>query len=273
MPLDLSPIDLLRWYLDSGVDEAIGEEPVDRFAASAKPAAPALVPPPSAASQRSLGGGADTVPAEARPAVVRHDGATAAHLAGGCQDLAQLRQALENFDGLALKRTAISTVFADGNPEAGIMCIGEAPGQEEDRQGRPFVGRSGKLLDRMLGSIGLDREAAYITNVVPWRPVDNRKPTAEEIATCLPFVIRHVELVDPKVLILFGGAAASALLARHEGINRLRGQWFEFSSPGLPRPVPAMATFHPAYLLRTPAAKREAWRDLLAVRKRLDMDS
>lgn len=269
MPLDLSPIDLLRWYLESGVDEAIGEDPVDRFAASAKPAAPALVAQPAA--DRPI------LPArtEARPPVSPPlpQGGTAAHLAAACQDLAQLRQALESFDGLALKRTAISTVFADGNPEAGIMCIGEAPGQEEDRQGRPFVGRSGKLLDRMLASIGLDRDSAYITNVVPWRPVDNRKPTTEEVATCLPFVIRHVELVDPKLLILFGGAAASALLARHEGINRLRGQWFEFSSPGLPRPVPVMATFHPAYLLRTPAAKREAWRDLLAIRKRLDMDS
>lgn len=268
MPLDLAPIDLLRWYLDAGVDEAVGEIPVDRFAASAKPAAPALVVPP--APNRA----AASLPAEPRPmANPPQENATAAHLAAGCQDLAQLRQALEAFDGLALKRTAISTVFADGNPEAGIMCIGEAPGQEEDRQGLPFVGRSGKLLDRMLGSIGLDRDTTYITNVVPWRPVDNRKPTAEEVATCLPFVIRHVELVDPKVLILFGGAAASALLARHEGINRLRGRWFEFSSPGLPRPVPVMATFHPAYLLRTPAAKREAWRDLLAIQKRLDMDS
>jgi len=268
MPLDLSPIDLLRWYLDAGADEAIGEAPVDRFAASAKPAAPAPVIQPATARP--------VVAAVVEPrhiAAPAQEGATAAHLAAECQNLAQLRQAMEAFDGLALKRTAISTVFADGNPEAGIMCIGEAPGQEEDRQGLPFVGRSGKLLDRMLGSIGLDRDSAYITNVVPWRPVDNRKPTAEEVATCLPFVIRHVELVDPKVLILFGGAAASALLARHEGINRLRGQWFDFSSPGLPRPLPAMATFHPAYLLRTPAAKREAWRDLLAVKKRLDMHS
>lgn len=268
MPLDLSPIDLLRWYLDAGADEAIGEVAVDRFAASAKPASPAVVAPPSPSRTAPAAS-----PAEPRSMAPLQDGATAAHLAAECRDLAQLRQALEAFDGLALKRTAISTVFADGNPEAGIMCIGEAPGQEEDRQGLPFVGRSGKLLDRMLGSIGLDRETAYITNVVPWRPVDNRKPTAEEVATCLPFVIRHVELVDPKVLILFGGAAASSLLARHEGINRLRGRWFDFSSPGLPRPVPAMATFHPAYLLRTPAAKREAWRDLVAIRKRLDMIS
>lgn len=149
------------------------------------------------------------------------------------------------------------------------MCIGEAPGQEEDRQGLPFVGPSGKLLDRMLASIGLDRSSAYITNVLPWRPPANRKPTQDEVATCLPFVSRHIELVDPQVLILFGGAAASALLARHEGINRLRGRWFEYSSPGLPRPIPALATFHPAYLLRTPEAKRGAWRDLLMARRKL----
>lgn len=265
MPLDLSPIDLLRWYLDAGADEAVGMAPVDRFAASAKP------PPPRPAVQPAV-----EVPSPAAASVLvptATGGGTAAHLAAACQDLAQLRRALDEFDGLPLKRTAMNTVFADGNPEAEVMCIGEAPGQEEDRQGLPFVGRSGKLLDRMLASIGLDRDSAYITNVVPWRPVDNRKPTAEEVALCLPFVIRHVELVDPKILILFGGAAASALLARHEGINRLRGRWFDFSSPGLQRPVPAMATFHPAYLLRTPAAKREAWHDLLAVRKRMETHS
>jgi DNA polymerase len=177
---------------------------------------------------------------------------------------------MDGFDALPLRRAAHKTVFADGNPEAKVMLIGEAPGQQEDRQGLPFVGKSGKLLDRMLASIGLDRGSVYITNVLPWRPLDNRKPAAEEVAVCLPFLIRHIELVDPAVLVLLGGAAASALLARHEGITRLRGNWHSFSSPGLPRPVPAIATFHPAYLLRTPEAKRGAWRDLLAVRRRLD---
>ncbi|MBR9973080.1 uracil-DNA glycosylase [Magnetospirillum sulfuroxidans] len=266
MPLDHSPFDLLRWYMDAGADEAIGEIPVDRFAMAAKPPPQPVRPVamPATALQQPLPA---LVPAGRRSA---HDGGTAAHEAGQCHDLAQLRQALEAFDALPLKRTAMNTVFADGNPEAEIMCIGEAPGQEEDRQGLPFIGKSGKLLDRMLASIGLDRTNTYITNVVPWRPVDNRKPSPDEIAVCLPFITRHIELVDPKLLILFGGAAASALLARHEGINRLRGRWFDYSSPGLPRPVPAMATFHPAYLLRTPAAKRDAWRDLLTIRKRLD---
>jgi DNA polymerase len=133
------------------------------------------------------------------------------------------------------------------------------------------VGPSGKLLDRMLASIGLDRTTCYISNVVPWRPPANRKPTPDEVAVCMPFLTRHIELVDPQVLILLGGAAAAAVLAKADGINRLRGRWFEFNSPGLPRPVPALATFHPAYLLRTPEAKRDAWRDLLMVKRRMDV--
>lgn len=263
MPLDLTPDQLLRWYMDSGVDETIGETPQDRFALSAKPpvreVAPPAQPPVTAPP---------TAAVYAQPLHVPPR--TATHVAGECRTLEELRLALEGFDGLPLKRTALSTVFADGNPEAAVMVIGEAPGQEEDRVGRPFVGKSGKLLDRMLASIGLDRETAYITNVVPWRPVENRKPTHDEVAVCLPFITRHIELADPQLLILLGGAAASALLARHEGINRLRGRFFDYSSPGLPRPIPVMATFHPAYLLRTPAAKRDAWRDLLQVKKRLE---
>lgn len=271
--MDLSPHALLAWYLEAGVDETIGALAPDRFALPEKAAAarPAVVPASSAPSVASVAfapsaGGAGAVhPAQPIP----HGSASSAHLAAGCRDLAGLRAAMESFDGLPLKRTAHHTVFADGNPDAKVMIIGEAPGAEEDRQGLPFVGRSGKLLDRMLASIGLDRTSVYITNVVPWRPTENRKPTADEVAVCLPFVIRHIELVDPAVLILLGGASAGALLARHEGINRLRGHWYDFSSQHLPRPVPAMASFHPAYLLRTPLAKREAWRDLIQVRKRL----
>lgn len=263
MSLDLTPDQVLRWYLDAGVDETVGDMAVDRFAVSPRPAPPVAVPPVVAPPPST--GAVFPLPA----ATVHHAAGTAAHVAAGCATLAELRAALESFDGLALKQSAASTVFADGNPEAPVMCIGEAPGQDEDRQGLPFVGPSGKLLDRMLASIGLDRSGAYITNVLPWRPPANRKPTAEEVAVCLPFLSRHIELVDPQVLVLFGGAAASALLARHEGINRLRGRWFEYSSPGLPRPIPALATFHPAYLLRTPEAKRGAWHDLLMVKRRL----
>jgi uracil-DNA glycosylase len=254
-----NPHDILRWYLDAGVDETIGEVAVDRFAAATARPAPRRVPEAAAAQLRQ--------PEPVGPAPVPPG--TAAHIAAGCHTLPELKAALERFDGLALKAAATCTVFADGNPQAAVMCIGEAPGQEEDRQGLPLVGPSGKLLDRMLASIGLDRSSAYITNVVPWRPPANRKPTPDEVAVCLPFVSRHIELVDPQLLILFGGAAASALLARADGINRLRGRWFEYNSPGLPRPVPVIATFHPAYLLRTPEAKRDAWRDLLAVSRKL----
>jgi DNA polymerase len=263
MQAALHPHDILRWYLEAGVDETIGEVPVDRYAATQRlmeqrrqPAPP----PPAAAAMAQ--------PADHQP----HAGAlpgTAAHLASECTSLDQLRHALEQFDGLALKRAAATTVFADGNPEAAVMCIGEAPGQEEDRQGLPFVGPSGRLLDRMLKSIGLDRGSAYITNVVPWRPPANRKPTQDEVAVCLPFLTRHIELVDPQLILLLGGAAASAVLAKADGINRLRAKWFEFNAPRLPRPVPVLATFHPAYLLRTPEAKRNAWRDLLMVHKKL----
>ncbi|KIL97427.1 Uracil-DNA glycosylase family 4 [Paramagnetospirillum magnetotacticum MS-1] len=266
-----NPYDILRWYLEAGVDESMGEEPVDRYATSrravesrAAAAAPAVAPPrhsPRQAEPMAAPTGA-SLSASALPG-------TAAHLAASCADLQALRHAMEGFEGLPLKQAASSTVFGDGNPEASVMCIGEAPGQEEDRRGLPFVGPSGKLLDRMLASIGLDRTSCYITNVVPWRPPANRKPTPDEVAVCMPFLTRHIELVDPQVLILLGGAAAAAVLAKADGINRLRGQWFEFNSPGLPRPIPALATFHPAYLLRTPDAKRDAWRDLLMIAKKL----
>jgi DNA polymerase len=178
------------------------------------------------------------------------------------------------FDGCALKRTATTTVFADGVPAARLMFVGEAPGADEDRIGRPFVGASGQLLDRMLSFIGVSRATNfYITNIAFWRPPGNREPSSEEVALCLPFVHRHIELARPSVLVCLGGPAAKTLLGRVEGITRLRGRWFDFRTPGMAeRGEPAiatLATFHPAYLLRTPAAKREAWRDLLALKSRL----
>ncbi len=256
---------LLRWYVDAGVDETIGDAPLDRYRAPApRPAPPDSAPRPRPAAPVAAAAPVPAAPAEA-PA------SRAAHAAAAAASLHDLRLALESFDGCALKRTASTTVFGDGNPEAPVMVIGEAPGAEEDRQGLPFVGASGKLLDRMLASIGLDRRTGvYITNVVCWRPPGNRKPTPGEVEMCLPFIERHIELVDPEVLILFGGAAASALLARNESISALRGRWHDYATPRLPRPVPALATYHPAFLLRTPSHKREAWRDLLAVRRRLD---
>lgn len=258
--LDLSPDDLLRWYLDAGVDECIGDVPVDRFAASAvrnpsvRPAAPASAEPDTPAP---------------RPVIAPQQLAqSAAHLAADCADLGQLRAALEGFDALTIRQSATSTVFADGNPEAAIMIIGEAPGADEDRQGRPFVGAPGRLLDLMLASIGLDRSSTYLTSVLPWRLPAGRRPTQEEVAACLPFVSRHIDLVDPQILILFGEAVGAALLGRHEPLTRLRGRWFDYSSPGLPRPIPALVTFTPAYLISTPEAKRHAWRDLLMVKRK-----
>jgi DNA polymerase len=158
----------------------------------------------------------------------------------------------------------------DGNPAAPVMIIGEAPGADEDRIGRPFVGRSGQLLDRMLAAIGLDRTTVQITNVIYWRPPGNRKPTSAEIAACLPFVLRHIALARPQVVVLAGGTAASALLPVSEGITRLRGRWFDLAVPGLDAPVPTLPMFHPSFLLRAPERKREAWRDLLALKARLD---
>ena len=241
---------LLRWYVDAGADEAIGEVAVDRYTQPA--------PPQPAAA-----------PAPAKIAAAPTQG-TSAHLALACETLEQLRTAMEAYDGCGLKRTCQCTVFADGNPKAKLMLIGEAPGSEEDQRGLPFVGVSGQLLDRMLASIGFNRSSAYIANVVPWRPPGNRKPEPTEVELCLPFIQRHIELVDPKVLVLLGGASAAALLARQEAISRLRGRWMDYSSPRLPRPIPALPTYHPAFLLRTPLQKREAWRDFLAVRKRLE---
>jgi DNA polymerase len=180
---------------------------------------------------------------------------------------------LLKFEGCALRHTAMNLVFADGNPEAPVMFIGEAPGEDEDRQGKPFVGVSGKLLDRMLAPIGLDRTNIYISNILFWRPPGNRSPTDSEIAACLPFAERHISLIKPKLLILLGGVAAKSLLRTKEGITRIRGRWTEYHPPlgsGLTEPIPCLPIYHPAYLLRQPAAKRQAWNDVLQLQKRIN---
>lgn len=191
-------------------------------------------------------------------------------LASAAMSLEDLRATLTGFEGCPLKRTATHLVFTDGNPQASVLFIGEAPGAEEDRQGVPFVGPSGRLLDRMLASIGLDRTRVCISNTVFWRPPGNRTPTTHEMAVCMPFLERLIELVDPRVLVTLGGPAAKTVLGESAGVSRLRGRWFAYSSPRLSHPIPATAMFHPAYLLRTPAQKRDAWRDLLMLRKKLD---
>ncbi len=256
--------DLLTWYVAMGADEAIDAEPRDRLAAasaSAQRTAPTVVPPASPSPM-------PTAPA---PLVAPSAAAASAQeLAAGAQTLAELEAAVRSFDGCTLKRTATNTVFADGSPEAPLMVIGEAPGADEDRIGRPFVGRAGQLLDRMLAAIGIDRTQAYITNVLFWRPPGNRKPTNDEIAACLPFLWRHIALKHPRLVVMAGGTSASTLLGRAEGIMRLRGRWFDLAVPGLERPVPALATYHPSFLLRAPARKAEAWGDLLSLKERLD---
>jgi DNA polymerase len=259
---------LLAWQVAVGADEAIGETPIDRTRVPE--------PPPRAA-------GRETVPerpppraempapsAPTPPRVAIAGAADTRALAASCQTLEALEAAIRGFDGCALKATATNTVFADGNPQAPLMIVGEGPGAEEDRLGLPFVGASGKLLDRMLAAIGLDRTRALITNVVYWRPPGNRTPTPGELALCLPFVQRHIALVKPKVLVFSGGTAAKTLLDRADGITRFRGRWMDYRPGEVDFTVPVMATFHPSYLLRSPGQKREAWRDFLAVRHRLE---
>jgi DNA polymerase len=191
----------------------------------------------------------------------------ARELARSAASLDELRAILDRFEGCGLKATATQLVFADGNPKARVMFVGEAPGRDEDIEGLPFVGRSGKLLDRMLAAIGLDRTTVYIANIVPWRPPGNRTPTPQEAAVCLPFLLRQIELCDPDVLVCLGGPSAQTLLAVKDGILKTRGRWFIFNSGK--REIRAMPTLHPAYLLRSPIAKRLAWRDFLAIKKAL----
>jgi uracil-DNA glycosylase len=247
----------LSWLVEAGADEAVAAEPVNRLVAKAQvQPLPAQVPRPAPAHP--------PVPMPLEGDVI--GGAMAA--AAAATSLAELKAALESFDGCSLKRTATNTVFADGVAEGRIMLIGEAPGRDEDRVGKPFVGRAGQLLDKMLASIDLDRKTnAYITNVINWRPPDNRDPTPEEAALCLPFLRRHIELAQPQLIILLGAVAARHVVGVTDGIMKLRGRWMEYRVGD--RMVPLMPTLHPAYLLRQPAHKKLAWRDLQAVRDKM----
>ncbi|RMD93288.1 MAG: uracil-DNA glycosylase [Alphaproteobacteria bacterium] len=275
---------LLEWQAELGADEAIGEKPVNRYALPDQgprlfetpkrraPASQAASPAPPAGDASCPAGApqpASGMPGPAGAAEPADPVEVARAAAGRAQTLEELRAAMEAFELCELKRGARQLVFADGNPAARVMIIGEAPGRDEDRLGRPFVGRAGQLLDRMLAAIGLSRtapdpeHAVYITNVLPWRPPQNREPTSQEIAMMLPFLKRHIELANPDVLVLMGNIATQALLGRR-GITRLRGQWTEVMGR------PALPMFHPAYLLRNPHAKREAWADLLELKARLE---
>lgn len=256
---------LLAWQVAAGADEAVLDAPVDRYKASAAPApsAPAKSGPAKSAAPQ-----APAKPAAAS-APLTPAAAGARDLATAARTLEELVEALAAFDGCALKKTATNLVFADGNPAARIMFVGEAPGADEDRAGKPFVGVSGQLLDRMLAWIGLDRTKFYITNIVFWRPPGNRTPTSDEVAACLPFVVRHIELIAPAILVPVGGPATETLLHRGEGISKSHGRWYDYQTPGLAVPIPTMPIFHPAFLLRAPAQKRAAWRDLLYLEQKM----
>ncbi len=274
-PVHNAARELLVFYLDVGVDAAIGEEPVDRMAEIAPPqrgkpdsdvpAAPAITMPPSPSLPVKQAGSIPApVPAPATPEAAVMAAREAARRA---RSLDELRELLTNFEGCALRTTATQLVFADGNPQGRVMFVGEAPGHDEDITGRPFVGRSGKLLDLMMQSIGLDRTSAYIANVVPWRPPGNRTPTPQETAICLPFIRRQIELANPDILVCLGGPSMQTLLGIKDGITRTRGRWFSYDTGT--REIRALATFHPAFLLRSALQKRFAWRDFLAIKKAL----
>ena len=274
----------LNWLVEAGADEAVGEAPIDRFVARPSPLprgeaaatqprrtevapVPRPLPPrpaPTGEGKRPL---ANITPANTGP--LGTDGyGSAVELAAVCQSLPQLKDALESFEGSQLKKLATNTVFADGNPDSQVLFIGEAPGRDEDAAGLPFVGRAGKLLDQMLKAINLDRTSSYIINVMPWRPPDNRNPDPGEVAICIPFLRRHIELAQPKVIILLGAVAARHVMGLNDGIMKLRGRWLDYRIGS--EMIPVLPTLHPAYLLRQPAHKKLAWRDLQSLADRLD---
>ena len=271
---------LLAFYLDAGVDTLVGEEPTDRMAEIPlleKAGSPAASPVASlgaaagvrreASSDRARRSGPPVSAEGMAGAPVAPEAAAMAarEAARTAQSLDELRALLESFEGCALRATATQLVFADGTPGSRVMFVGEAPGYDEDITGRPFVGRSGKLLDLMMAAIGLDRGSAYIANVVPWRPPGNRTPTPQETAICLPFIRRQIELANPDFLVCLGGPAMQTLLSIKEGITRARGRWYPYDTGA--REIRALATFHPAFLLRSPLQKRFAWRDFLTLKK------
>jgi len=277
MARDQAARELLAFYREAGVDALLDEMPLDRFAANGTTAASAsrtdsALPTPEAragATGRALPAREREVVSRPAPAFPPEAAVMAAREAAkSAATLEQLRAMLERFEGCALRTTATQLVFADGNPQARVMFVGEAPGRDEDIEGLPFVGRSGKLLDRMIAAIGLDRSKAYIANVIPWRPPGNRTPTPQETQICLPFIQRQIELVNPDVLVTLGNPSTQTLLSTREGIMKTRGKWFDYDTGT--RTIRAMATFHPAYLLRSPSYKRMSWQDLRTIAKALE---
>lgn len=268
---------LLKWYIDAGVDEASGDDPSNYFASSS---------PSPLEGEGGVGGDSHSVekivapnsgnftplpnPPPQRGRELGYSAAsevakTSRLLANDCKTLAELEAAIRAFDGCSLKKTAGKTVFADGNPNAKILLIGEAPGVQEDIQGIPFCGPAGQLLDKMLAAIDLNRGSVFISNTVYWRPPGNRQPNPEETAICLPFVEKLVGLVSPTLLILAGGTATHALLKKDQSISRLRGKFYDYKNEYLEVPIKTALIYHPSYLLRQPLQKRLAWEDLLKI--------
>lgn len=285
-------IEALQWHIDHGADEMLLEEPVDRTAIPELSKTLSEVPKVSENKPQSGVPAKPLVQSQIMPtgfddhadqgdmmgtaqAVVE-----AQKIAAACKTLEELKKAVQDFDGLSIRKTATNMVFCDGNPQSSVMLIGEAPGADEDIQGKPFVGVSGQLLDRILACIDLSRnaedvsKAVYISNILNWRPPGNRTPSASEIEISLPFIERHIALVQPKMIILCGGVSAKALLRSGDSISRLRGKFHDYQVPealqnGSATPIPAMATYHPAYLLRTPAQKKAVWADMLMFQEKL----
>ncbi|MEE8294472.1 MAG: uracil-DNA glycosylase [Sphingomonadales bacterium] len=254
-------LNALSWQVDMGIDEVISEKPINRFE-------PAKKAPAKKAVARQPERPAIIKPDMVKPASPTIAEADAETLAAAANSLEELEKVIQDFEGCSLKKTAMNTVFARGDVSSKLMLIGEAPGGDEDRQGKPFVGASGKLLDKMMAAIGLEVDSGYyISNILPWRPPGNRKPTPQEQTICLPFIKRHIELADPDLLVFLGGTAVSALLNISDGITRVRGRWYSY--PVGKKTIPAMATFHPAYLLRQPQLKRQSWQDLLEIKAKL----
>lgn len=288
------PLDILAFHIEAGVDIAVEETPQNRFEENANDAPRSssftspLVgevdraaigrgvsgehlrtsSPPSLSLPHKGGGKNPAAPPQNFSSAAPDEAALEARaMASKANSLDGLREILSRFDGCALKKTAKNLVFADGNPAAKVMFVGEAPGADEDREGLPFVGRSGKLLDRMMEAIGLDRTSAYIANIVPWRPPGNRTPTPQETSICLPFIKRQIELANPDILVCLGKPSMQTLLGVVEGIKAGRGRWRDYDTGT--RVIKALATFHPAYLLRSPGEKKFVWRDMLTLKKAL----
>lgn len=262
-------LEILSWYLEAGVDEVISDTPTDFFAQQ-KSAAPTTRAAPTQGSPTTTTV-QSRVPQAASVLAADDTANSARELAQSCETLEELEAALGKFDGCGLKSTATNLVFGDGAADARLMFIGEAPGRDEDIQGKPFVGRSGQLLDKMMQSIGLERENVFTTNVISWRPPGNRTPTPFETAVCRPFIDRQIELVQPEIIVFLGGVAAKEMLDTPTGIMRLRGKWTNFSIGT--QEFAALPTLHPAYLLRQPAQKRLAWHDLQLIAKKLLSDT